>query len=101
MSEEKNVVKTIRCPKCGYEYTPDEIFLPSELMGQSHRRTKDALGKVLYVDYLEDDDKPKFTEHFECENCGTAFVVEATVNYKSKLEDEALDFKNDSVSLLG
>ena len=51
-------------------------------------------------EYDEVDDEPCFTEHFECEECGKPFVIEANISYKAKEEEEELDFKNEYVSLL-
>lgn len=100
MCKENEQVKIIKCPKCGCEYTVAEIFVPESLTGRSHRVIKDALGKVLYVDYLDDEDRPDYVEHYQCDNCDTKFVVEAQMTFKTKLESEVLDFQNESVSLL-
>jgi len=89
----------IKCPHCGYEYAPSEVFLPGELIGRSDSVIKDALGKILYIDY-DEGEEPEQVEHFECEGCGKPFIVEATVTYKTKPEEEELDFSDTSVSLL-
>lgn len=90
----------IKCPYCGYEYTIDEIFVKGELIGQSHRRVKDTFGKILAVDYGDEENEPQLIEHYICDGCDKEFVVEATINCKTKPIDEAVDFKNESVSLL-
>lgn len=97
MEQKKWVV--IKCPHCGWEYAPAEIFMPGDLIGKPDSVVRDALGKVLYIDYPEDE-QPLTSEQFVCENCGKPFVVEPTVGYKVKKETEELDFTEDTVSLI-
>ena len=73
--------------------------MPGELLGKPDSVVKDALGKILYEDYA-DGDEPELVERFECENCGKPFVVEATIGFKTKKEDEELDFSEQYSSLL-
>lgn len=42
----------IKCPHCGYEYLPAELFIADDLVGtpESNGVVRDALGKILYVD---------------------------------------------------
>lgn len=98
MKTDKIQLPSIMCPHCHAQYHPSEIFLPGSFTGKPENVIKDALGKVLYVDYAEE---PTLVEHFECEECGKPFVIEATVSYKAKEEAEELDFSTESVSLLG
>lgn len=96
--EKKNWV-VIKCPHCGAEYVPAEIFMPGDLIGKPDSVVRDALGKILYADY-EEDCEPLATESFICDNCGKPFVVEPVISYKVKKEDEEKDFSTDTVSLL-
>ena len=89
----------IRCPHCGYEYTPADIFMPGELIGIPVDVVRDALGKIIYQDY-EEDNAPATEAHYCCDNCNKSFVVEPVITYKVRKEDEALDFAEQSVSLL-
>ena len=75
------------------------MFVPGELLGNPDSVVKDALGKILYEDYA-DGEEPEYVEHFECENCGKPFVIEASLTFKTKKEDEELDFSEQYVSLL-
>lgn len=86
----------IKCPHCGWEYLPGEIYLGNALIGQPKDVIRDALGKIIY----NEGDEPDYVEHFCCEGCGRDFVVEAAISYKSKPEEEELDFSNEFVSLL-
>lgn len=89
----------IKCPHCGWEYLPSEIFMPGDLIGKPETVVKDALGKIIYEDY-DDNYKPCFEEHYECDGCGKSFAVSATIVYKSREESEELDFSTEFVSLL-
>ena len=90
----------IKCPKCGCEYNIDEIFVPGALTGRSHRVIKNEDGKILYIDYLSEDDKPDYTERYKCDNCDCDFTVEAKITFATKPVATAEDFQNESVSLL-
>lgn len=90
----------IKCPHCGWEFHAADIFMPGDFLGRPGQLVRDALGKVIYEEYDEVDDEPCFVEHFECEECGKQFVVEASVSYKTRAEDEELDFRSEYVSLI-
>lgn len=89
----------IKCPHCGAQYLPAEIYMPGAFLGRPDDIVKDALGKILYEDYREDQE-PDMTESFTCEYCNKLFVVEATVTYKSMAEAPEKDFGTQYVSLL-
>lgn len=100
MCKEKDLkTNIIKCPHCGYEYHPSEIFFPNDFFGKPDSLIKDAIGKILYVDY-KDDQAPSFQEHFECENCEKPFIINASVSYSTAKESEEQDFSNPYVSLL-
>ena len=90
----------IRCPHCGAEYLPGEIYIPGSLIGQPDEVVKDSLGKILYEDYYSDRTVPDMFEQFICEYCEKPFVIEAVVTYKTKEEAPENDFQNQYVSLL-
>ena len=89
----------IRCPHCGAEYLPGEVYMPGSLIGQPEDLVKDSLGKVIYEDY-RDGKEPDMIEHFTCEYCDKPFIVEATITYKSREEAPENDFSTQYVSLL-
>lgn len=91
---EKQVIK---CPHCGYEYLPAELYVKGSFFGKPINIIRDALGKIIYNEW---EPEPDFTEKYICDGCDQQFVIEATVSYKSKKEEEKLDFKNQYVSLL-
>lgn len=98
-AEVKQKELVIKCPHCGCEYHPAEIFTAISLTGKPSDIIKDCLGKVIYVDY-EKGRELDLVEHFVCELCEKPFQIEATVSYKVKEEKEELDFSNQEVSLI-
>jgi len=73
--------------------------MPGELIGKPEQVIRDALGKIIYQEY-DDEELPAQIEHYVCDECGKPFVVEPVIAYKVRKEDEALDFAEQSVSLL-
>ena len=99
MCKETKNPNIIKCPHCGFEYHPSEIFYPNAFFGRTDSLVKSPVGKILYVDYQEGEE-PTFQEHFECEDCGKSFVINATVSYSTSKVSEEVDFSNPYVSLL-
>lgn len=73
--------------------------MPGELVGVPGQIVRDALGKIIYQEY-DDEDLPAQVEHYVCDECGKPFVVEPVITYKVRKEDEAVDFSDLSSSLL-
>lgn len=90
----------IRCPFCGCEYLPGEIYMPGALIGQPDEVIRDSFGKIIYEDYYKVSHNPDMTEHFTCDHCEKPFIVEATVTYKAREEAPENDFTTKYVSLL-
>lgn len=90
----------VRCPHCGWEYLPGEIYMPGSLIGQPDEIVKDSFGKIIYEDYTTETREPDMIEHFICESCEKPFIIEATVTYKTKEEAPERDFSTQYVSLL-
>lgn len=94
-----NKESLIVCPHCGTEYLPEEIFTYSSFLGKPKNIVKDALGKIIYLEY-EEDRKPDFTEHFICDSCNKSFVTEIKLISSTREELEELDFTNPYTSFL-
>ena len=90
----------IRCPFCGAEYLPGEIYMPGSLIGQPDDVVRDFSGKIIYEDYYTVEREPNMIEHYICDYCDKPFVIEATVTYKAKEEAPENDFSTKYVSLL-
>lgn len=86
-------VKYIRCPHCGAEYLPAEIFLPNELLGYPTDIEKAYDGKI--VSY---SGQPINTvESYECDKCGKLFKTRARLTFETEL-DSKYDFNEDYIS---
>jgi DNA-directed RNA polymerase subunit RPC12/RpoP len=90
----------IRCPHCGSEYLPGEIYLPGSLIGQPDEVIRDSFGKIIYEDYYKVENEPDLIEHYTCDSCNKPFIIEATVTYRTKEEAPENDFSTKYVSLL-
>lgn len=90
----------IKCPHCGSEYLPGEVYLPGSIIGQPDEVIRDSLGKIIYEDYYTEATEPSVIEHFTCEYCEKPFIVEAVVSYKTRVEAPENDFTTQYVSLL-
>lgn len=89
----------IKCPYCGMEYSPSEIFMPGQIVGKPKNLVKDALGKIIYQDW-EEGDEAEQEEHYVCDGCGKSFTVKPVVTYTTSTEAEETDFTELSSSLL-
>jgi endogenous inhibitor of DNA gyrase (YacG/DUF329 family) len=85
----KNFI-TIKCPKCGYEYLPAEIFFPKSLLGSPKDIIRDDKGKIEFFN----GETMNLHEEFECEECQTLFEVDATINFSCK-HNNNIDFDED------
>ena len=66
----------IKCPHCGAEYLPAEIFV-SDLLGEPTNILKDEKG---HIDYYSGTDM-SFEEEYECDYCNHRFRVIGKVNF--------------------
>lgn len=85
----------IRCPVCGQEYLPAEIFFAEDLLGKPTNIVKKHNGKIdFYFGEI-----PSYVEEYCCDNCSTTFKVKAKLNFIVEV-DEDKDFSHDYVSKL-
>jgi transposase-like protein len=72
----ENILKEhiIKCPYCGKEYFPSEIYVPKNFLG-----TACHMGCDIY--FGEDMD---LLESYTCDSCNNLFSVEATITFNSK-----------------
>lgn len=93
------VRQVIKCPYCGYEFLPGEVLYPESIIGQPRNIIRDATGKIIYEEY-KDDEAPAAEETYICDECGREFVIEIETKYKTRAQDETIDFTSDSTSLI-
>lgn len=85
---------SIKCPHCGREYLPGEIFMPKSFLGQPRNVIKHPTeGSVLAYDGDDMDTK----ETYICDSCNTKFSVDAIVTFKVEEVKDLFD-EDDYVS---
>lgn len=72
----------IKCPYCGAEYLPEEIFMGDEFLG-NREIVKDENGKITIVGGIE----PELSSSYVCDCCNKRFIVKATVTYEVMKDD--------------
>ena len=81
----------IKCPYCGAEYLPSEIYIPSDFLPKFEDLTKDESGKIVAV-Y---EKTMNTNEEYTCDYCGHRFAIVAEVNFntdKCELHDYKFDY---------
>lgn len=79
-------MEKIKCPYCGWEYLPCELYLPNSFLGKTTNIVKDESGEILAWD---EDGNMDLVDDYRCDNCNKKFGVEAEVSFKTiKLEKE-------------
>lgn len=73
-------LRVIKCPTCGYEYLPAEIYMPNEFLGKPKNIMRDENGKIIGFNGIKMND----TETYKCDHCDTLFEVVSTTNFVSK-----------------
>ena len=79
----------IKCPNCGYEYLPNEIYYPQDL-GNAHNVYRDLEGKILYYDGANIDNEAEYI----CDGCNCKFKVKADIKFFT-YEDKKKNFSED------
>lgn len=88
-------VKTkIKCPVCGYEYLPAEIYIADDFVGNPRNIIKDENGEVLGYEGSD----MNTTETYICDHCDTTFTVEAIVTFKTAPIKDVFDDDDTFVS---
>ena len=74
----------IRCPHCGAEYLPAEIFYPKHFLGMPRNIEKSYTGNILSYD----GKSMILTEEYMCDYCNTTFLAKASVSFNAKKIEE-------------
>lgn len=80
--------KVIKCPHCGYEYLPEEIFYGVSYLGDASNIVRDEEGKIIHYTGTS----MPLTETYCCDKCLTNFKVESEITYTTS---EVVDFDED------
>lgn len=73
----------IKCPHCGAEYLPAEIYYPDEFLGKPQDINK--VHNTGALDYYRGKSM-NTQEEYVCDYCGTRFYVDATVSFKTSID---------------
>ena len=86
------MIKTIKCPYCGYEYLPGEIYVPNNFLGKPNKIIRDE-GKIYSFEGIQQD----LTESYICDNCNKNFLVIAKVTFETH-KDPKETFEEEYIS---
>ena len=81
----------IKCPYCGWEYLPAEIFYPQYILGKPKDIEKTVNG--IIVDYY--GHSPELEETYKCDNCLNVFKTKIGLSFmvdRAYESDELEDF---------
>lgn len=73
----------IKCPVCGTNYLPSEIFMPDSFFGKQRDITRNASGEIEF--YLGDD--PNYEEEFICESCLSKLKIRANLTFNVEVDN--------------
>lgn len=83
----------IKCPYCGAEYVPSEIFYPEDFLPDVDSIVKDENGKIIGYNSTS----MNLTEEYCCDICGHTFTSFAEVSFKSTpCEIHDFEFEHES-----
>ena len=84
---------TIRCPHCGYEYLPAELYYPEEFIGHPYDIIRDEAGNILGFNGKD----MNTIENYCCDKCGKSFSIDASITFRTTplvdIFEEDEDFK--------
>lgn len=81
----------IKCPNCGREYLPAEIYIPNYFFGKPTHIERDAnTGKIINF-YGTDMD---LNETYQCDRCNVPFKITARLQFQT-VEQDKYNFDKD------
>lgn len=92
---ENSKLSIIKCPTCGAEYLPVEIYLPDAFFGKPLHIERDDENKVTHVVGT----KMNLFEHYTCDYCNVPFKITAKLQFSTKAETK-FDFDTDYTTSL-
>lgn len=84
----KNEIITIRCPYCGQEYLPSEIYSPEAFFGKPKEVFRNPDGSIDF--YIGED--PDYNETYVCDNCNHKLNISAKLFFDIEVCDEPVDY---------
>lgn len=89
----KNIIK---CPVCGAEYLPAEIYIPDAFFGRPTDIEKDHITGAIRTYFGSAMDR---NENYTCDYCNTPFSITAKINFITAV-DEKINFNKDYTTTL-
>lgn len=86
----KKYDKIIKCPYCGAEFLPAEIYYPEDFLGEPVDIVKDENGEIVTFDGTN----MNLEETFVCTHCDKEFLVTASVEFETE-KKETIDFTDE------
>ena len=83
MSTTKIKLQTIKCPTCGKQYLPAEIYYPNEFFGKPSQIERNSKGEIEYFN----GESLNLSETFTCTHCGVDFEVTADISFSTKVTE--------------
>ena len=74
----------IKCPYCGWEYLPSEIYMPNSFLGKAYQIYRKEDGTIDVYDGHNMD----LSEEFVCDHCNKPFTIEADVKFKTETKKQ-------------
>ena len=74
----------IKCPHCGAEYLPAEIFYPNHFLGKPSNIEKTSCGSIDCYD----GQNMNLSEEYLCDKCDTTFAVRAQITFNTRIIEE-------------
>lgn len=89
MREEKLIIK---CPYCGAEYIPSELYYPEDFLPNVKDMVKDENENIIaYTGNIMN-----LVEEYTCDKCGHTFKVIAEIKFKTeKCPQHDFDFEHE------
>lgn len=75
---------TIKCPYCGAEYLPAEIYIPKNFFGKPFDIERDYNHKIIDYYGTSVDNKETYT----CDYCNKTFKVFAKIDFTTSKNEE-------------
>lgn len=72
----------IKCPKCGYEYLPCELFVPNSFFGKPTTINRDFDGQIF--DY--EGPSVDLNESYTCDRCNNTFKIVTRMLFITELD---------------
>lgn len=87
----KKQINKVVCPKCGYEYTPSEIFYPEDILPDVGEVVRKEDGTIDFCTGKSDLE----VEEFTCDHCGCIFKATPELAVSTSIENTVESFDDD------